>query len=92
MKSHGIGMQIQIRLVDLSHLAGFLIQDDGPDGCHVYCMAREYVVGVGGHMLDSAIVKFQETVLPDDGNKSKQALFHCICGYATAKLYKVGPN
>ena len=36
--SHGVGMQIHLRLVDGSHLAGYIVEADGSDGCRV-CFA-----------------------------------------------------
>ncbi len=43
---HGVGMQIRLRLVDGSHLAGYIVEADGSDGCRVCFAAREYAVGV----------------------------------------------
>ena len=40
--SHGVGMQICLQLVDGSHLAGYIVEADGSDGCRVCFAAREY--------------------------------------------------
>ena len=36
--THGVGLQIRMKLVARIHLAGYLVNDDGSDGCHV-CFA-----------------------------------------------------
>ena len=90
--SHGVGLQIRLRMVDGNSLAGYQIQVDGSDGCRVCFAAREYAVGVGGQRLNGASVRIQEMVLPDDENTSKRALFHRNRGYAIAQLYDPGPN
>ena len=90
--SHGVGMQIRLRLVDGSHLAGYSVQVDGSDGCRVCFAVREYAVGVSGVRLDSCIFRIEETVLPDDKNSSKQALYHHNWGYVVTELSIPGPN
>jgi hypothetical protein len=52
---HGVGMQIRLRLVDGSHLAGYTVQVDGSDGCHVCSAVREYAVGSSGVRLDGCV-------------------------------------
>jgi hypothetical protein len=52
---HGVGMQIRLRLVGGSHLAGYTVQVDGTDGCRVCFAAREYAVGSSGVRLDGFI-------------------------------------
>ena len=89
---HGVGMQIRLRLVDGSDLAGYTVQVDGTDGCRVCFAAREYAVGSSGVRLDGCIFRIRETVLPDNENSSKRALFHHNRGYAVAELFKPGPN
>ena len=52
---HGVGMQICLRLVDGSHLAGYTAQVDGTDGYRVCFAAQEYAVGSSGVQLDVCI-------------------------------------
>ena len=81
-------MQIRLRLVDGSHLAGYTVQVDGTDGCRVCFAVREYAVGSSGVRLDGCIFRIRETVLPDNENSRKRALFHCNRGYAITELFE----
>ena len=85
-------MQIRLRLVDGSHLAGYIVEADGSDGCRVCFAAREYAVGSSGVRLDGCIFQIKEVVLPDNENSSKRALFHRNRGYAVADFLTPGPN
>ena len=51
-----VGLQICMKMVEGIHLAGYMVNDDGSDSCHVYFVAREYAVGVGGQRLDGASI------------------------------------
>ena len=53
-KSHSIRLQIQLRLVDESHLTGYQVQVNGSDSCCVCFAAWECAVGVGGQCLNVA--------------------------------------
>ncbi len=90
--THGVGLQICMKMVDGMHLAGYLVNDDGSDGCCVCFAAREYAVGVAGQRLDGASVWIKEMALPDNENASKRALFHRNRGYAIAELCGLGSN
>jgi len=35
---NGVGSLVRLCLVDTTHLAGYVLKDDGTDGCHV-CFA-----------------------------------------------------
>ena len=89
---HGVGMQIHLRLVDGSHLDGYTVQVDGSDSCRVCFAVQEYAVGSSGVQLDGCIFQIRETVLPDNENYSKRALFHRNRGYAVAELFQTGLN
>ena len=89
---HGVGMQICLQLVDGSHVDGCTVQVDGSDGCCVCFAGWEYAVGSSGVRLDGCVFRIRETVLPDNENSSKRALFHCNRGYAVTELFKCGPN
>ena len=85
--THGVGLQIRMKMIDRMHLAGYLVNDDGSDGCRVCFAAREYAVGVRGQRLNGESVWIKEMVLPDDDNVSKRALFHCnwwLCHHGVA--------
>ena len=90
--SHGVGLHFRLRLVDGSHLTGYIVEADGSDGCRVCFAAREYAVGVNGVWLDGCIFQIKEVVLPDNENSSKRALFHRNRGYAVADFLTPGPN
>ena len=85
-------MQIRLRLVDGSHLAGYIVEADGSDGCRVCFAAREYAVGGSGVRIDGCVFQIKEMVLPDNENSSKRALFHRNRGYAVADLLTPEPN
>ena len=84
--SHGVGMNLRMRLVDESHLAVYQIKSDGSDGCRVCFAAREFAVGHRGQRLDGRMVVIKEIVLPDDENSAKRQLFHRNRGYAIAEV------
>ena len=90
--THGVGLQIRMKMVEGIHLAGYMVNDDGSDGCRVCFAAREYAAGVTGQLLDGASVWIKEMVLPDDENASKRALFHHNRGYAIAELSGLGSH
>jgi hypothetical protein len=81
-----------MKMVEGIHLAGYMVNDDGSDGCRVCFAAREYAVGVAGQRLDGASVWIKEMVLPDGKNVSKRALFHRNRGYAIAELSGLGSH
>jgi hypothetical protein len=83
---HGVGMLIRLRLVDVSHLAGYEVMPDGSDGCRVCFAAREFVIGRRGQRLDGAMVRIVDMVTLDDANSARRALFHRNRGYATAEV------
>ena len=89
--THGVGLQIRMKMVEGIHLAGYMVNDDGSDGCRVCFAAREYAVGVAGQRLDGASVWIKE-MLPDNENASKRALFHRNRGYAITELSGLGSH
>ena len=89
---HGVGLQICMKMVEGIHLAGYMVNDDGSDGCRVCFAAREYAVGVVGQRLDGASIWIKDMVLPDDEYASKRALFHRNWGYAITELSGLGSH
>ncbi len=84
--SHGVGMHIRLHLVKKSHLTGYKILADGPDGCRICLAAWENDVGACGQNLEGAVAAITEIVIPDDANFSRHAIFHRNCGYVFAEL------
>ncbi len=85
-QGNGVGMLIRLRRVDVTHLAGYDVRDDGTDGCRVCFAAREYTTGPNMQLLDSALLCVTEVFLPDTANRSMRALYYRNRGYAYAEI------
>jgi hypothetical protein len=82
----GVGRLIRLRLVENIHLAGYVIKDDGTEGCRVCFAAREYAIGNTASKLDGAILRITAVFTPDCANSSMRALYHRNRGYAYAEV------
>ena len=81
---NGVGSMVRLRLVEETNLAGYLVRDDGTDGCRVCFTAREYAIGPTACRLDGSLLKITEVYLPDSANSSMRMLYHRNRGYAIA--------
>ena len=61
----GVGRLIHLRLVENIHLAGYVIKDDGTEGCRVCFAAQEYAIGNTASKLDGAILRITAVFTPD---------------------------
>jgi len=57
---HGVGMQPLLRMMVPGELACYIIGSDGCDRCHVAFVAKEYMVGERGLLLNETIVPLIE--------------------------------
>jgi hypothetical protein len=78
----GVGLCLHLCLFVRNELAGYIINDDGSEGCHVCFAAREFSAGDNGRPLDGAIVKIIEVFMADHPNSTMCRLFHHNHGYA----------
>jgi hypothetical protein len=69
-----------------NELAGYIMNDDGSEGCRVCFAAREYAVGENECRLDGAIVNIVEVYTADHPNSTMCRLFHHNHGYAYATV------
>jgi hypothetical protein len=83
---NGVGTFIRLRLVEVSHLDGYAVNDDGTDGCRVCFAAHEYAIGPNAQLLDGALLRITEVFLPDTANKSMRHLYYRNHGYAYGEL------
>ncbi len=81
---NGVGSMVHLRLVEEMNLAGYLVRDDGTNGCRVCFTAREYAIGPNAFRLDGSLVKRTEVYLPDLENSSMRMLYHRNHGYTIA--------
>ncbi len=56
-------MLVRLRRVEVTHLAGYDVHDDGTDGCHVCFAAQEYATGLNMQLLDGALLCVTEVFL-----------------------------
>ena len=77
---------IHLHLVENIHLAGYVIKDDGTEGCRVCFAAREYAIGNTASKLDGAILRITAVFTPDCANSSMRVLYHCNRGYAYVEV------
>jgi len=78
----GVGLCLRLHSFVRNELAGYIMNDDGSEGCHVCFAAREYAAGENDHRLDGAIVKIVEFFTVDHPNSTMRRLFHHNRGYA----------
>mgnify|MGYP006186394197 CR=1 FL=1 len=72
----------------MQNLAGYIINDDGSEGCCICFAAREYVAGENDCRLDGAIVRIVEVFTADHPHSMMRPLFHRNRGYAYAEVIK----
>jgi hypothetical protein len=75
---------VRLRLVEETNLAGYLVSDDGTDGCRVCFTAREYAIGPNACRLDGSLLITTEVYLLNSANSSMRMLYHRNRGYAIA--------
>ena len=85
-QGNGVGMLVRLRRVEVTHLAGYNVRDDGTDGWHVCFAAHEYATGPNVQLLDGALLCITEVFLPDTANMSMWALYYRNCGYAYVEI------
>jgi hypothetical protein len=81
-QGNGVGSVVRLCLVEETNLPGYLVRDDGTDGCRVCLTAREYAIGPNACRLDSSLLKIMEVYLPNSANSSMRMLYHRNHGYA----------
>jgi hypothetical protein len=79
-----VGSMVHLRLVEETNLAGYLVHNDGTDGCRVCFTAWEYAIGPNACHLDGSLLKIMEVYLPDSANSRMRMLHHRNRGYAIA--------
>ena len=80
----GVGLLLRLRMTAPHELAGYTINTDGADGCHVCFTAREYAAGENCQRLDGALVQLTDVFHPEVANRSMRRLYHHNRGYAYA--------
>ena len=81
-------MLVRLQRVEVTHLAGYNVRDDGTDDCRVCFAAREYATGPIAQLLDGALLCITEVFLPDKANRSMRALYYRNRGYAYTEIVK----
>jgi len=74
----GVSMLVKLHLVEVTHLAGFDVSDDGTVGCCVCFAAHEYAIGLN----TSSLMVYCRSFFPDTANSSMRALYYRNFGYA----------
>jgi len=82
----GVGLYLHLRSFVQNELAGYIINDEGSEGCCICFAAREYAAGENNHRLDGTIVKIVEVFMMDHPNSTMRSLFHHNCGYTYATV------
>ena len=82
----GIGLCLCLHSFVRNKLAGYIMNDDGSEGCRVCFAAREYVTKENDCRLDGAIIKIVEDFMADHPNSTMRLLFHHNRGYAYATV------
>ena len=82
----GVGLCLRLRSFVQNKLAGYIMNDDGSEGCRICFAAREYAAGESDRRLDGAIVKIVEVFTADHPNSTMRCLFHHNRGYAYATV------
>ena len=67
-----------------NELAGYVINDDGSEGCLVCFAVWEYAAGDNDCRLDGTIVKIVVVFMADHPNSTMSRLFHRNHGYVYA--------
>lgn len=66
--------------------AGYAVNCDDTDGCHICFSEQENTTGENAHELNRSLLRVTRVFLPDLANRSMRALYHCYCGYLYAKI------
>jgi hypothetical protein len=82
----GVGLCLWLRSFVRNELAGYIMNDDGTEGCRICFAAREYAAGENDRRLDGAIIKIVEVFTADHPNSMMRHLFHHNHGYAYATI------
>ena len=82
----GVSLCLRLRSFVRNELAGYIMNDDGSEGCRVCFAVREYAMGENDCRLDGAIIKIVEVFTSDHPNSTMCHLFHHNRGYAYATV------
>jgi len=81
-----VGLCLRLHLFVKNELVGYIINDDGSEGCCICFAAREYAAGENDRRLDGAIIKIVEVFTADHPNSTMRRLLHHYRGYAYATV------
>ena len=85
----GVGLCLHLHSFVQNQPAGYIINDDGSEGCRICFAAREYAAGDNDRRLDGAIVKIVEVFTADHPNSMMHHLFHPNHGYTYATVLSI---
>ena len=91
-RGNGVERLVELRLVEGTNLADYMVGEDSSDGCRVCFVVQEYASGENTLQLNDSLLRITDVSLPDSENRNTRTLFHHNHGYAYAEIVEMNEN
>ena len=75
-EGNGVGHLVCLRLVEKVHIACYLVNMDGTDGCRICFATCKYASGETARLLGGLLLRITGVFICDSPDKSMRALYH----------------